>query len=43
MAQTENGEVLRSVTQVERGEKITVSVHDGSLIATVMDVKENGT
>ena len=43
MAQTEDGEVLRSVKQVERGEQITVSVHDGSLIATVMDVKENGT
>jgi exodeoxyribonuclease VII large subunit len=43
MAQTENGEVLKSVKQVERGESITVSLNDGHLRATVMDIKENGT
>jgi len=41
MAQTQHGEVLKSVSQVERGERITVSVSDGSVSATVMDVKEN--
>ena len=43
MAQTESGEVLKSVKQVERGESITVSLNDGHLRATVMDIKENGT
>ena len=43
MAQTENGQVLKSVKQVQPGERITVSLGDGSLGATVMDVKENGT
>ena len=42
MAQTQGGEVLKSVSQVERGERITVSLQDGSLSATVMDIKENG-
>ena len=41
MAQTQGGEVLKSVKQVERGERITVSLSDGKLSATVMDVKEN--
>lgn len=41
MAQTQGGEVLKSVKQVERGERITVSLSDGRLSATVMDVKEN--
>jgi len=40
MAQTENGEILRSVTQLERGERILVSLSDGELTATVMDIKE---
>lgn len=43
MAQSESGEVLKSVKQVERGESITVSLNDGHLRATVMDIKENGT
>lgn len=43
MAQTEQGEVLKSVNQVERGERITVSLSDGRLSATVMDIKENAT
>lgn len=40
MAQTEQGEVLRSVAQVELGERITVSLSDGKLSATVMEKKE---
>ena len=42
MAQTERGEVLRSVHQVELGERITVSLSDGKLSATVMGKKEEG-
>ena len=41
MAQNERGEVVRSVSQVEAGERITVSLSDGKLSATVMDKKEN--
>ena len=41
MAQTEDGSVLRSIHQVQGGERITVSLSDGSLTATVMDQKEN--
>ena len=40
MAQTERGEVLRSVSQVELGERIQVSLSDGTVSATVMDKKE---
>ena len=40
MAQTERGEVLRSVSQVELGERIHISLADGSLSATVMEKKE---
>ena len=40
MAQTEDGNVLRSVTQAEIGERISVSLSDGILSATVMDKKE---
>ena len=40
MAQTEIGEVLRSVRQVELGERIRISLADGSLSATVMEKKE---
>ena len=43
MAQTENGEVVRSVSQVHTGDQINISFSDGSLHATVTDVKENGT
>ena len=43
MAQTEGGVVLKSVNQVDRGERITVSLSDGKLSATVMDIKENAT
>ena len=41
MAQTQEGSVVRSVSQVELGERITVSLSDGTLSATVMDKKEN--
>ena len=41
MAQKEGGEVVTSVKQVELGEKITVSLSDGRLSATVMEKKEN--
>ena len=40
MAQTQQGEVLRSVSQVELGERITVSLSDGKLSATVMNKEE---
>ena len=40
MARNERGEVLRSVHQVELGERIHVHVFDGVLSATVMEVKE---
>ena len=42
MAQTEGGEVVRSVSQVKSGDQINVSFSDGRLLATVTDVKENG-
>ena len=42
MAQTEDGSVLRSVAQVDRGAQISVLLGDGSLSATVIDKKENG-
>jgi len=41
MAQTEKGEILHSVKQTERGERISVCLSDGTLTATVMDIKEN--
>ena len=42
MAQNDRGEVIRSITQAELGERICVNVSDGKLFATVMDKKENG-
>ena len=42
MAETADGEVVRSVKQVKTGDSINVSFSDGSLHATVTDVKENG-
>ncbi len=41
MAQTLDGQVVRSVKQVELGQRIKLSVSDGALFATVMDKKEN--
>ena len=40
MVQTEQGKVLRSVRQVEIGERIHISLSDGSLRATVMQKEE---
>jgi len=37
----ERGEVVRSLSQVELGKRITVALSDGSLSATVMEKKEN--
>lgn len=41
MAQTKDGNVLRSVAQVEAGDPITVSLADGKIHAVVTDEKEN--
>lgn len=40
MAQTESGDVLKSVTQVQPGDTITVHLSDGSVDAAVTDRKE---
>ncbi len=40
MAQKQDGSVLRSVSQAELGERITLSLSDGRLRATVMEKKE---
>ena len=40
MVQSEKGEVVRSVKQVELGECISISLSDGTVSATVMDKKE---
>ena len=42
MAQTEDGQVLRSTKQVQTGDRITVTLSDGKLSATVSG-KENAT
>ena len=41
MVQTANGHVIRSVHQIQLGEKINVRLSDGQLTATVMDYKED--
>jgi exodeoxyribonuclease VII large subunit len=41
MVQNERGDVVRSTSQAELGERICVNVSDGKLFATVMDKKEN--
>ena len=41
MAMKENGDVIRSVSQVEAGEDIRILLGDGSLEATVTDRKES--
>ena len=40
MAQNQNGEVVRSVKQVELGERISVTFSDGKLSATVMNKED---
>jgi exodeoxyribonuclease VII large subunit len=42
MAQTADGEVVKSVSQINTGDTIRVSFSDGRISATVTDVKENG-
>ena len=41
MAQLEDGAVIRSVKQVSRGDKASISLGDGTLTAQILDVKEN--
>ena len=41
MVQDSRGEVIRSVSQVEMGQRIGINLSDGKLFATVMDKKEN--
>ena len=41
MAQIQDGEVLRSVKQVELGERISISMSDGRISATVMNKEES--
>jgi len=41
MTQNQSGEVVRSVKQVELGERITVCLSDGKLSATVMNKEES--
>ena len=42
VAENKDGQILRSVRQVNPGERITVSLADGAITAKVLDVKENG-
>lgn len=41
MVQTEKGAVIRSIEQVEMGERIRIQLSDGSLSATVMNKEES--
>ena len=41
MAQNSNDQIIRSVTDVSRGEAVRVSLADGQFTATVTDIKEN--
>ena len=41
MVQTEEGEILRSVSQIKSGDQITVSLSDGKVLAKALDRKEN--
>ena len=40
MAQNQQGQVIKSVSQAEVGEQIKVSLSDGALLATVTEKKE---
>lgn len=42
MAQNEDGQVLRSIQQVNAGDKVSITVSDGRIMAAVTDKKENG-
>ena len=41
MTQDEKGNLVRSVGQVAVGEKLTVSLADGTIHATIAEIKEN--
>lgn len=41
MVQTAEGQVIRSVKQTERGKRVSIQLSDGSIGATVVDIKEN--
>ena len=41
MAQTNDGEVIKSVKQINPGDSIRVAISDGVLTAQVSEVKEN--
>ena len=41
MAQTEKGDVVRSISQVELGERIRITLSDGTLAATIMHKEES--
>ncbi len=41
MVETEQGSVLRSVGQVQEGDRLSITVSDGSVCATVTKTKEN--
>ena len=43
MAKTEDGKILRSVKQIETGEKFSLQVNDGTMDAVVLHLKENET
>lgn len=42
MAQTEDGQVIRSVRQIKQEDRFTVTLSDGTVDASVIQVKENG-
>ena len=42
MTRTEEGKVVRSVHQVELGQRVRISLSDGELSATVMKKEETG-
>jgi exodeoxyribonuclease VII large subunit len=41
LTQRENGEVIRSVSQVDKNDSIRITLGDGSITAEVIEVKEN--
>ncbi len=43
IAETDQGKLLRSVTQVELGQRVRLRLADGTLSATVMEKKEEQT
>jgi exonuclease VII large subunit len=41
MMQTESGEVVRSVKQLNTGDTVQITLNDGRIRAAVTDIKEN--